>query len=102
MQRQRAGSTAWYRCFNRPVITPARCISSRARRKEEQGMIECYAADDVILPSLTLENPCEIRIDITPDRVFLRVGQRDWDWKRGCPDVSGCGTMISEEGIPDE
>ena len=57
-------------------------------------MEEHYAVDDSILPGLELETPCEIRIDITEKSISLTVGRRDWQWKRGCPDISGCGTML--------
>jgi len=65
-------------------------------------MREHYAVDDSFLPAIELLNPCEIRIDITDDYVHLFVGQRDFSWKRGCPDIDGAGTFISVEGIPDK
>jgi len=55
---------------------------------------EHYLTDDAILPSLTLPNPCEIRIAITASHVSLAIGQRDFSWKRGCPDLSGAGTFL--------
>lgn len=63
-------------------------------------MEEHYAVDDLILPILSLASPCEIRIDVTEDSVNLQIGQRDWQWKRGCPDIVGCGTFLGGEGIP--
>lgn len=62
-------------------------------------MEEHYVADDRILPTLELPDPCEIRIDVTEDRISLRIGQRDWGWKRGHPDTTDAGTMISS-GTP--
>ena len=55
---------------------------------------EHYADDDVVLPVLTLPSPCPIRIDIHEDRVSLFIGNRDWEWKRECPDVTACGTLF--------
>ena len=57
-------------------------------------MDEHYAEDDVILPVLKLDSPCLIRIDIDDDHVRLFIGQRDWEWRRGCPDVTACGTLF--------
>lgn len=59
---------------------------------------EHYAIDDAILPSLELPNPCPIRIDIHENSVSLYIGQRDWSWPRGCPDVSGSGTFVGGTG----
>lgn len=66
---------------------------------------EHYAEDDLILSILALPSPCPIRIDIHDDVVKLSVGPRDWEWRRGCPDVIAAGTMFdppvadtSEEG----
>ncbi len=56
-------------------------------------MEEHYADDDVILPCIALPNPCPIRVDIHEDRIRLFIGQRDWEWIRGCPDVSACGVF---------
>jgi hypothetical protein len=55
---------------------------------------EHYAEDDVILSCLVLPSPCAIRIDIDDEKVRLFIGQRDWEWNRGCPDVSACGTLF--------
>jgi hypothetical protein len=55
---------------------------------------EHYIVDDRIISTLSLPESCEIRIDIYEDEVVLRVGQRDWRWKRGCPDTSEAGTFI--------
>jgi hypothetical protein len=65
-------------------------------------MEEHYLTEDVILPQLTLDSPCEIRIDITEDRVSLTIGQRDIGWKRGCPDSTDAGTMLREPIVDEE
>ena len=69
--------------------------------KSEAEIGEHYMVEDVILPQLTLPNPCSIRISITEDFVALYVGQRDWSWTRGCPDINSCGTML-DTPMPDE
>lgn len=56
---------------------------------------EHYADEDVILPALNLASPCPIRIDIHEDRVSLSIGNRDWEWRRGCPDVIATGTFFN-------
>lgn len=61
-------------------------------------MEEHYLIEDKVLPALQLDDPCEIRIDITEDRVSLTIGQRDYGWKRGHPDHTDAGTMIG--GVP--
>lgn len=55
---------------------------------------EHYAEDDSVLPILALPCPCPIRIDIDEDHVRLFIGPRDWEWKRGCPDVNAVGTLF--------
>ena len=66
-------------------------------------MEEHYAEDDEILPQIMLPVPCPIRIDITDTCVRLFVGQRDWEWKRGCPDVLASGTVLpSVEDLRDD
>jgi hypothetical protein len=69
-------------------------------------MEEHYVADDLILPRLSLPDPCPIRIDITDERISLSIGQRDWGWKRHHPDVTDAGTMLDapfpEDGPPAE
>jgi hypothetical protein len=59
-------------------------------------MEEHYLTEDRILPGMRLDNPCEIRIDITEDRVSLTIGQRDFGWKRGCPDATDAGTVMRQ------
>jgi hypothetical protein len=58
---------------------------------------EHYATEDEILPELELSKPCEIRIDVDEKYVRLHVGQRDWEWPRGCPDISSTGTFVNQE-----
>jgi hypothetical protein len=67
----------------------------------ENEIGEHYAVEDGILPVLKLDSPVSIRIDIRPDGVALYIGPRDWYWQRGCPDLSGCGTLF-DPPIADE
>ena len=66
------------------------------------GKLDCaeigehYLVEDCILPTLALPDPCPVRIVISADSVILYVGQRDWSWKRGCPDHDSAGTMLGE------
>jgi|HubBroStandDraft_2_1064218.scaffolds.fasta_scaffold264590_2 hypothetical protein len=62
---------------------------------------EHYLTEDSILPQLHLDDPCEIRVDITENRVDLHIGPRDFGWTRGCPDLADAGTMMPE-GVIDE
>ncbi len=55
---------------------------------------ERYMIDDAILPGLALPEPCPIRIDLSDNSIRLYVGQRDWQWERGNPDICACGTML--------
>jgi hypothetical protein len=55
---------------------------------------EHYMVDDVILPGLALPEPCPVRIDISDDFIRLFVGQRDWQWERGSPEICACGTSL--------
>ena len=55
---------------------------------------EHYMEDDEILPILALGSPCPIRIDIDDEHIHLHVGPRDWEWRRGYPDVIACGTLF--------
>jgi hypothetical protein len=57
-------------------------------------LYEVYEDDDVILPSLTLPNPCGVRVELHEDCVRLFVGQRDWSWNRKTGILSGAGTEI--------
>jgi len=59
-------------------------------------MEEHYLTEDRILANMKLDDPCEIHIDITEDRVSLTIGQRDFGWKRGCPDLADAGTVLRE------
>jgi hypothetical protein len=65
---------------------------------------EHYMEDDLVLPILSLPTPCPIRIDIHEDRIRLCIGQRDWEWRRGCPYVIACGTLFIPpiEDAPEE
>lgn len=62
---------------------------------------EHYMVDDVILPSIELKSPCEIRIDVDSRFLKLHIGTRDWSWSRGNIDILGCGTFF-DNPIPDE
>ncbi len=53
---------------------------------------EHYLTEDSILPDIDLPIPCEIRIDISEEYVKLTIGQRDFGWVRGHPDLNGAGT----------
>jgi hypothetical protein len=57
-------------------------------------MEEHYADEDEVVHMLTFPKPCPIRIDIEDESIRLFVGQRDWEWRRGCPDVLACGTIL--------
>jgi len=70
-----------------------------AAPRVEPPMYEVYEEDDVILPSLTLLNPCGIRVELTDDAVRLFIGPRDWAWSRKTGILSGCGTEIDPPAI---
>jgi hypothetical protein len=67
---------------------------------EEADMSEVYKQADLILPNLNLPVPCDIRVEITDERVNLYVGQRDWSWSRTTGELVGAGTAM-ESPIPD-
>jgi hypothetical protein len=53
---------------------------------------EHYAIDDSVLPVLNLHPAAEVRIDIEDTGVKLFIGPREYEWPRGCPDVSSVRT----------
>jgi hypothetical protein len=55
-----------------------------------------YITDDLVLPELTLDTPCRIRVVVSPLYVRLYVGKRDWEWDRETGEWVGQGTDISE------
>ncbi len=55
---------------------------------------EHYAIDDDVLPILTLDQAVEIRIDIEETGVKLFIGLREYEWRRGCPDVCSVRTGL--------
>jgi hypothetical protein len=60
----------------------------------EKEIGEHYFVEDEVLPILKLDALCEIRIEVNAEHVSLSVGARDWQWKRGCPDIESCGTLF--------
>lgn len=89
-----------------PKRSPRKRSTKAPATPQEQEVMaslvgEHYATDDLILSELNLPHPCPIRIEITAEKVRLTIGQRDFDWNRGCPDLSGSGTMLSEP-VPDD
>ena len=54
-----------------------------------------YKIEDLILPNLTLPEPCPIRIMLDGKNVRLFVGQRDWGWDYFTGKLTGCGTEIN-------
>jgi hypothetical protein len=62
---------------------------------------EHYMVDDAILPGLALPQLCPVRIDIEGKYIRLYVGQRDWQWERGSPDITDCGTNL-DQPVADE
>jgi hypothetical protein len=56
-----------------------------------------YKDSDIVLPMLTLPDPCNILIDIDEDlnTVSLLIGQRDWTWDKRTGELIGCGTLIT-------
>ena len=63
---------------------------------------EHYTDEDVVLPALPLPSPCSIRIDIYEDRVRLYIGNRDWEWNRGCPDAIASGLLHDSSNDSEE
>ena len=55
---------------------------------------EHYAIDDEVLPTLDLGPAVEVRIDIEETGVKLFIGPREYEWPRGCPDVSSVRTSF--------
>lgn len=56
-----------------------------------------YKESDIILPMLTLPDPCKIIIEIDEDlnEVSLQVGNREWVWDKNTCELIGCGTLIT-------
>lgn len=58
--------------------------------------------EDIMLPSLTLPDPCSVRIEIRDDykgrsNLFLYVGQRDWQWDLETGEWIGSGVNLLPE-----
>lgn len=60
-----------------------------------------YKTRDIILPDMRLQNPCPIEIEITGDKIKLRIDNRDWSWDAPTGDFIGQGstlkTFVKEE-----
>lgn len=63
-------------------------------------MYEVYETDDGILPILSLADPCEVRVEITEEKVSLQIGPRDFSWSRKTGELTGAGTEMSGGAIP--
>jgi hypothetical protein len=58
---------------------------------------EVYEVNDLILPYLTLPNPCNVRVAIYADHVSLFVGPRDWSWDRKTGVLLGSGMDVKKK-----
>ena len=56
-----------------------------------------FKAKDLILPDLSLPDPCPIKIEIRDDSIFLFVGPRDWQWDFESEKWVGCGTRTHDD-----
>ncbi len=56
--------------------------------------VKTFKIDDLILPNLSLPDPCPVKIEIRDDSLFLQIGQRDWQWDFEDEKLVGCGTDL--------
>ena len=54
-----------------------------------------YKTNDLVIPILSLPDPCPIRIEITERDVLLFVGPRDWQWDKKTGKLVGSGTAVA-------
>jgi 8-oxo-dGTP diphosphatase len=55
-----------------------------------------FLAVDEILPTLQLKNPCEIEVNLSDNRVTLRIDGRDHGWNRKTGEHTDAGTLNLE------
>ncbi|KKM21678.1 hypothetical protein LCGC14_1633080 [marine sediment metagenome] len=56
--------------------------------------VKTFKIDDLILPNLSLPDPCPVKIEIRDGSLFLQIGQRDWQWDFEDEKFVGCGTDL--------
>jgi hypothetical protein len=55
---------------------------------------ETFVSDDLIIPMLKFESPCQITVTIADHEVHLSIGNRDMTWNRRTGTMTDAGTLI--------
>lgn len=72
----------------------------RLKRLQEDAVpsaaTEHFLAVDEVLPTVKLQNPCEIEIHLSTERITLRIDGRDHGWNRKTGEHTDSGLLGAE------